>query len=185
MQINGGGGIRTPVPRCFKASVYMLSRFIVFFTLPGAKTTGSWLSYFGKVSLCRPEQPAQPACLVTPLPDPQAKSGRTGCQFRQPCATVCCRLKLVAGMISQANRRPGHAACPSIIRSKPFAPIFTFHKRAYFFDLVFLVFFRTTFFFTLFFAVDCTILKTGMVNEGNPIRAIIFCTNSRQYGQAL
>ena len=27
---NGGGGIRTPVPRCFKTSVYMLSRFIVF-----------------------------------------------------------------------------------------------------------------------------------------------------------
>ena len=126
MQINGGGGIRTPVPRCFKTSVYMLSRLIVFFTLPGAKTTGSWLSYFGKVSLCRPEQPVQPACLVTPLPDPQAKSGRTGCQFRQPCATVCCRLKLVAGMISQANRRPGHAACPSTIRSKPFAPLFTF-----------------------------------------------------------
>ena len=43
----GGGGIRTPVPRCFKASVYMLSRYIVFFTLPSAKTTGSWLSYFG------------------------------------------------------------------------------------------------------------------------------------------
>ncbi len=27
---NGGGGIRTPVPRCFKTSVYMLSRLIVF-----------------------------------------------------------------------------------------------------------------------------------------------------------
>ena len=25
----GGGGIRTPVPRCFKTSVYMLSRFII------------------------------------------------------------------------------------------------------------------------------------------------------------
>ena len=37
----GGGGIRTPVPRCFKASVYMLSRLIVFFTLPSAKATGS------------------------------------------------------------------------------------------------------------------------------------------------
>ena len=44
---NGGGGIRTPVPRCFEASVYMLSRYIVFFTLPSATTTGSWLSYFG------------------------------------------------------------------------------------------------------------------------------------------
>jgi hypothetical protein len=27
--MNGGGGIRTPVPRCFKTSFYMLSRFIV------------------------------------------------------------------------------------------------------------------------------------------------------------
>ena len=27
---NGGGGIRTPVPRCFKTSVYMFSRLIVF-----------------------------------------------------------------------------------------------------------------------------------------------------------
>jgi len=31
-------------------------------------------------------------------------------------------------MISQANRRPGHAACLSAIRSKPFAPVFTFQK---------------------------------------------------------
>jgi len=29
-------------------------------------------------------------------------------------------------MISQANRRPEHAAYLSAIRSKPFAPIFTF-----------------------------------------------------------
>ena len=27
---SGGGGIRTPVPRCFKTSFYMLSRLIVF-----------------------------------------------------------------------------------------------------------------------------------------------------------
>jgi len=27
---NGGGGIRTPVPRCFKISVYMLIRLSVF-----------------------------------------------------------------------------------------------------------------------------------------------------------
>ncbi len=31
-------------------------------------------------------------------------------------------------MINQANRRPGHATCLSAIRSKPFAPIFTFQK---------------------------------------------------------
>ena len=94
---NGGGGIRTPVPRCFKASVYMLSRFIVFFTLPNAITTGFRLGYFGKVSPCRPEQPTQPACCLTPLPNPQAKSGRTSRHLRQPCATVNCRLKFIAG----------------------------------------------------------------------------------------
>jgi cellulose synthase/poly-beta-1,6-N-acetylglucosamine synthase-like glycosyltransferase len=31
-------------------------------------------------------------------------------------------------MINQANRRPGYATCLSVIRSKPFAPIFTFQK---------------------------------------------------------
>ena len=32
-------------------------------------------------------------------------------------------------MISQANRRPGHATCLSAIRSKPFAPVFTFQIK--------------------------------------------------------
>jgi hypothetical protein len=32
-------------------------------------------------------------------------------------------------MINQANRRPGHAAYPSTIRSKPFAPVFTYRKE--------------------------------------------------------
>jgi len=32
-------------------------------------------------------------------------------------------------MINQANRRPGHAAYPSTIRSKPFAPVFTCEKE--------------------------------------------------------
>ena len=33
----GGGGIRTPVPRCFEASFYMHSRFIIFFASLSAK----------------------------------------------------------------------------------------------------------------------------------------------------
>ena len=32
-------------------------------------------------------------------------------------------------MINQANRRPGHASYPSAIRSKPFAPVFTYEKE--------------------------------------------------------
>ncbi len=70
---------------------------LLFFRLAKRQTTGSWLSYFGRSYRSRPEQPARPACFVTPLPDPQAKSGRTGRQIRQPCATDSCRLKFVAG----------------------------------------------------------------------------------------
>ena len=47
---NGGGGIRTPVPRCFKTSLYMLSRFIFAkggFRLTERQTTGYRLSYSG------------------------------------------------------------------------------------------------------------------------------------------
>ena len=46
----GGGGIRTPVPRCFKTSLYMLSRLIFAkggFRLTERQTTGSRLSYSG------------------------------------------------------------------------------------------------------------------------------------------
>ena len=46
----GGGGIRTPVPRCFKISVYMLSRLFDF-RLTQRQTTGSQLGYFGAFSL--------------------------------------------------------------------------------------------------------------------------------------
>ena len=47
---SGGGGIRTPVPRCFKTSLYMLSRLIFAkggFRLTERQTTGSRLSYSG------------------------------------------------------------------------------------------------------------------------------------------
>ena len=46
---NGGGGIRTPVPRCFKTSVYMLSRLFGF-RLTQRQTTGSQFGYFGAFS---------------------------------------------------------------------------------------------------------------------------------------
>ena len=91
----GGGGIRTPVPRCFKTSFYMRSRFIIFLRLAERHATGSRFSYFGDFLPSRPEQPAQPACYLTPLPNPQARSGRTGCQIRQPGATDSCRLNLL------------------------------------------------------------------------------------------
>ena len=55
---NGGGGIRTPVPRCFKINIYMLSRLIGI-RLVERQTTGSQLSYFVRVS--RPKRPEKAA----------------------------------------------------------------------------------------------------------------------------
>jgi len=94
---NGGGGIRTPVPRCFKINIYMLSRLIGI-RLVERQTTGSQLSYFVRFS---PEAArksrVRPACFVTPLSGPQTKPNRTGRQFRQPCATDSWQVNLSAG----------------------------------------------------------------------------------------
>jgi len=46
-RMTGGGGIRTPVPRCFKTSFYMLSRFTII-RLAKSQTTGLWFDYFGE-----------------------------------------------------------------------------------------------------------------------------------------
>ena len=99
-ELNGGGGIRTPVPRCFKISFYMHSRFFKF-RLTARQTTGLRFGYFGKISPCRPKKPAQPACFVTPLPNSQAKSDRTGRLIKQPFATGSCQLKVVAGGLAR------------------------------------------------------------------------------------
>jgi len=53
----------------------------IFFRLRKRQTTGTQIGYFGKVSPQGPENPSQPARFVTPLPNPQAKSGRTGRQL--------------------------------------------------------------------------------------------------------
>jgi len=50
----------------------------LFFRLAKRQTTGSQLGYFGEFLPCRPEKPAWPVCCLTPLPNPQTKSGRTG-----------------------------------------------------------------------------------------------------------
>jgi len=75
---NGGGGIRTPVPRCFKTGFYMRSRFIIFFRLAERHATGSRFSYFGEFLPSRPEQPVQPACYFNALTQPtgKVKAGR-------------------------------------------------------------------------------------------------------------
>ena len=94
---NGGGGIRTPVPRCFRTSFYMLSRLIEI-RLIKRQTTGSQLGYFVRFSpKAGRKSRVRPACFVTPLSGPQTKPNRTGCQFRQPCATVSCQVRFIAG----------------------------------------------------------------------------------------
>ena len=99
--MTGGGGIRTPVPRCFKINIYMLSRLIEI-RLAERQTTCSQLSYFVRFS---PEAArksrVRPACFVTPLSGPQTKPNRTGRRFRQPCATDSCQVKLGAGFLAR------------------------------------------------------------------------------------
>ncbi len=70
---------------------------LLFFRLAKRQTTGSWFSYFGVSCRSRPEQPTRPACYLTPLQNPQAKSYRTGCLIKQPFATGSCQLNFVAG----------------------------------------------------------------------------------------
>ena len=98
---------------------------LLFFALPNAKRQAPGSAISELILPCRPEQPARPACYLTPFSGPQAKPERTGHLIRQPFVTGSCQL-IVCRMISQANRRPGHATCLSAIRSKPFAPVLTF-----------------------------------------------------------
>ena len=76
-----------------------------------------------------PDDRRGPAHSLTPLSDPQAQSGRTGSVITPPWHTGSCQLEFRYRMINQANRRPGHAAYPSAIRSKPFAPVFSCRKE--------------------------------------------------------
>ena len=98
---------------------------LLFFALPNAKRQAPDSAISELILPCRPEQPARPACYLTPFSGPQAKPERTGYLIRLPFVTGSYQL-IVCRMISQANRRPGHATCLSAIRSKPFAPILTF-----------------------------------------------------------
>ena len=70
-------------------------------------------------------QPAGASLLFDALARPTGKAWKNGPLIKQPCATESWQL-MGRRVISQANRHPGHAARLSAIRSKPFAPIFTF-----------------------------------------------------------
>jgi len=76
---NGGGGIRTPVPRCFKTSFYMLSRSIG--NSPCQTPNDRLPTQLARNAISPPRrgQPGWPACCLTPLLSPQAKPSRTGC----------------------------------------------------------------------------------------------------------
>jgi hypothetical protein len=98
---------------------------LLAFALPSAKRQALGSAISVNLTTTGPNKPAEPACYLTPFSGPQAKPERTGYIIRQPFATDSCQL-IVCRMISQANRRPGHATCLSAIRSKPFAPVLTF-----------------------------------------------------------
>ena len=68
----GGGGIRTPVPRCFKTSIYMFSRFIIFFALLSAKRQAHNLAISG-LNLASPARTTGSASLLV-----YALAGPTG-----------------------------------------------------------------------------------------------------------
>ena len=74
---SGGGGIRTPVPRCFETSIYIHSRFIIFSPCLG-QTTGLWFGYFGIVvaEAARKVRFSQPAVLRPCQPRGQDLAGR-------------------------------------------------------------------------------------------------------------
>ena len=68
----GGGGIRTPVPRCFKTSIYMFSRFIIFFALLSAERQALNLAISG-LNLALPARTTGSASLLV-----YALAGPTG-----------------------------------------------------------------------------------------------------------
>ena len=127
-QCNGGGGIRTPVPRCFKISIYVRSRSIEV-SLRRAPNDRLSTRLFRCISpaSARTTDEGQPADWRPCRTRRRNPTGRAAL-FTQPWHTGSCHLRFRYRMISQANRHPGHAAYPSTIRSKPFAPIFTYAR---------------------------------------------------------
>jgi len=57
---------------------------LLFFALPNAKRQAPDSAISELILPCRPEQPARPACYLTPFSGPQAKPERTGHLIRQP-----------------------------------------------------------------------------------------------------
>ena len=100
------------------------------FRVTERRTTGSRIGYSGASRLRRPGRPTKTSPLIGALAGPAGRNptGRAAL-FTQPWHTGSCHLGLRYRMINQANRCPGHAAYPSTIRSKPFAPVFTCQKE--------------------------------------------------------
>ena len=95
-----GGGFEPPSRDAWrKASTYIV--VLLEFRVIEPRATGSRIGYFGEILHIRPERPSVPVCYLAPLPDSQTKSDRTGCQFRQPCATVSCQVKFSVGWLTR------------------------------------------------------------------------------------
>jgi len=125
---NGGGGIRTPVPRHFRTSFYMLSRSIKASPcrlpndrLPVRLFRNQIRSY---VPNTRKDYPA----VRRPCRGHRKNPAGRAALITQPFATDSCQLNLCR-MISQANRRPEHATCPSTCPVEAVRPLYTLFKK--------------------------------------------------------
>jgi len=72
------GGFEPPSRDVSRQASTCLVAFLCFASL-SAKRQALNSAISEKSRRSRPEKPARPACWLTPLPNPQAKSGRTGC----------------------------------------------------------------------------------------------------------
>ena len=144
MKYNGGGGIRTPVPRCFRISIYVRSRSICEVRLTQRRATGPAIGYSGVSRSVGPDdRRSQPTDWRPCQTRRRSPTGRAAL-FTQPWHSCSCHLEIRYRMINQANRCPGHASHPSAIRSMPFAPVFNCPREPRYFNSSFYRILRRT-----------------------------------------
>ncbi len=81
---DGGGGTRTPVPRCFTTSIYVHSRSIEAFTSFGAERQAPKSISSEFVLSLGPEQPSGAACFCDALSRSADKNKKDGLLIKQP-----------------------------------------------------------------------------------------------------
>ena len=93
---NGGGGIRTPVPRCFKTGFYMLIR--LNFLSPHQPLNDKQKNRLFRRNLALSARTTDLASLLfDALTSVAGKLRQNGPLLNQPFATVSCQLQFIAG----------------------------------------------------------------------------------------